>query len=107
MKKVVIGVLGPKLDRGLSFSKRWEKWRPTVSLFQHEDLLFDRFEFLYQPNFNKIKDILMSDIESVSPETEISPRPLSFKNPWDFGEVYSTLLDFAKSYPFNTEKEEY
>ena len=46
-KNVVIGWLGSEKDKGAE-ERRWKKWRPTVSLFQHGDLSFDRFELLYQ-----------------------------------------------------------
>jgi sigma54-dependent transcription regulator len=43
MKKMVaIGLLGPVLDQGAG-RKRWERWRPTVAVCQHEDLLIGRF----------------------------------------------------------------
>lgn len=32
---------------------------------------------------------------------------LDFTNPWDFEEVYGKLLDFARSYPFDPEAENY
>ena len=40
MKKpiVVIGFLGTQLDAGQG-TGRWEKWRPTVSLAQHDDMV--------------------------------------------------------------------
>ncbi|MEM8885817.1 MAG: RNA repair transcriptional activator RtcR family protein, partial [Planctomycetota bacterium] len=41
MKTVAIGFLGSKLDAGRP-GKRWEMWRPSVALCQHEDLLVDR-----------------------------------------------------------------
>ncbi len=44
--KVVIGFLGTQLDSGRG-AGRWEKWRPTVSLVQHEDVVIDRLELLY------------------------------------------------------------
>ena len=34
---VLIGILGARLDAGYR-KKRWEKWRPTISLFQQEGL---------------------------------------------------------------------
>ena len=43
--KVVIGFLGSQLDAGWG-AGRWEKWRPTVSLVQHDDLVIDRLELL-------------------------------------------------------------
>ena len=45
-KTVVIGMLGTVLDAGQG-PRRWEKWRPTVSLCQQEDLVVDRLELLY------------------------------------------------------------
>ena len=45
LKRVVIGQLGTQLDAGQD-TERWERWRPSVSLFQHEDLLVERFELL-------------------------------------------------------------
>ncbi|HUR38643.1 MAG TPA: RNA repair transcriptional activator RtcR family protein, partial [Planctomycetota bacterium] len=38
---VVIGLLGSTLDAGFG-SKRWDRWRPTVSVGQHPDLLVRR-----------------------------------------------------------------
>ena len=49
MKKkriVVIGFVGTQLDNGKG-SARWEKWRPSVALTQHDETLIDRFELLY------------------------------------------------------------
>ena len=40
---VVIGFIGTQLDGGKG-SARWEKWRPTVALTQHEDVVIDRIE---------------------------------------------------------------
>lgn len=40
-KTVVIGLLGTTLDRAKP-ADRWNRWRPTVSLAQHEDFVVDR-----------------------------------------------------------------
>jgi len=45
-KTVAIGFMGTQLDSGQG-AGRWEKWRPTISLVQHEDTLIDRLELLY------------------------------------------------------------
>ena len=50
MKRVALGLLGTVMDRGQS-PERWDKWRPSVSLFQHEDLKIDRFELLTEAAF--------------------------------------------------------
>jgi transcriptional regulatory protein RtcR len=107
MKKiVVIGFIGTQLDSGKS-SGRWEKWRPTVALTQREDLVVHRLELLYMPRHLALVEQLVADIAAVSPETQVRPVALDIADPWDFGEVYAALFDFATAYPFNTDEEEY
>ena len=103
---VVIGLLGTVLDRGEG-PRRWERWRPSVAVCGHEDLLVDRFEVLHQPQAVAIALQVKADIATLSPETEVRLMPLSFADPWDFEEVYATLHDFATCYPFDPENEEY
>lgn len=106
-KRVVIGVLGTQLDRRGKRQNRWTKWRPSVALCQHGDLPIDRFELLYQPRDINLAERLAEDIEEVSPQTKVISHPVSLTDPWDFEEVYSAFLDFATSYCFDTENEEY
>jgi transcriptional regulatory protein RtcR len=105
-KQVVIGLLGATLDSGKG-SERWERWRPTVALCQHEDLLIHRFELLYQKKFTGIARSAMDDIATVSPETDVKPCEIELDDPWDFEEVYGALHDFATGYEFDTDNEEY
>ncbi|MFZ2656626.1 MAG: RNA repair transcriptional activator RtcR [Victivallales bacterium] len=106
MKRVAIGLLGPVLDQGRG-PDRWNRWRPTVGLCQQEDLPFDRLDLIYQRNFTKLADLLVQDISTASPETEVRLHVIDMKDPWDFEEVYSGLFDFAKNYKFDTDEEEY
>ncbi len=107
MKRVVIGILGTKLDSGLDV-RRWDDWRPTVSLFQHEDLLWDRLELLAEPFFTKISERVLGDVRQISPETEARLHAVDFgKDPWDLETVYGTLHDWARGYSFDPENEEY
>jgi len=107
MKQVVIGLIGTQLDSGFN-ENRWERWRPTVSLFQHDELLWDRLELLAEPNFQKLTDIIIADVAQVSPETESRLHPVSFaKDPWNLESVYGALYDWARAYPFDLENEEY
>src|SRR5581483_7267543 len=99
-KKVIIGLLGATLDAGKG-PDRWDKWRPTVSLCMHEDLLIHRFELLYQPKFKALAHTVKDDIESISPETTVVLTPIEFDDPWDFQQVYGTLHDYAKGAKFN------
>ncbi|MEN6449711.1 MAG: RNA repair transcriptional activator RtcR [Thermoguttaceae bacterium] len=105
-KTVVLGLLGPRLDAGMS-PDRWAQWRPSVAICQHENLLIDRFELLYEPKGTKLAQLIAGDIAAVSPETEVRPHLVPMKDPWDFEEVYAALHDFARAYPFNTEAEDY
>ncbi len=105
-QNVLIGILGPKLDAGKS-ADRWNNWRPSVALCQHEDLLFHRFELLVQPRFKGLARVVADDIRSVSPETEVRPQPVAMGDPWVLESVYSALHDFARQYPFDVEHENY
>jgi transcriptional regulatory protein RtcR len=105
-KRVVIGLIGTVLDSGHG-PARWEKWRPTVSICQHEDFLVDRFELLYPRPATKLAQVVCEDIKSISPETEARKTLLDFRDAWDFEEVYGALHEFTRKYPFDTEKEDY
>ena len=94
------------LDQGKG-PTRWERWRPSVALCQHEDLLLSRFELLHEPKVTALYHQIAADIKSVSPETQVRPHAMQFENPWDFQDVYGALHDFARAYPFNPEEEEY
>ena len=106
-KQVVIGLLGTTLDSGAFGEARWERWRPTVSIFQHEDRVFDRLEVLYPRPGTRLAQQVAKDIATVSPGTEVRTHKVEQRDPWDFEEVYASLLDFASAYPFNTDEEEY
>ena len=104
--RVVLGILGPVLDRGAG-PQRWEQWRPTVAVCQQEDLLIQRFELLHQKQFARLAGQVAGDMRAVSPETEVVLHQVAFADPWDFEEVFATLHDFARDYPFRPEEEEY
>jgi transcriptional regulatory protein RtcR len=103
---VVLGMLGPTLDAGKG-AARWEHWRPTVSVCQHEDLVVHRFELLHQKKFADLAAVIQRDIGRVSPETELRPVEIDFDDAWDFEQVYGALHDFARAYPFTPEREDY
>ena len=105
-KTIVIGLLGPTLDEGRT-GARWERWRPSVALCQHEELLVHRFELLHGAQAEKLAQTVAGDIAKVSPETTVVPHVIEFKDPWDFEEVYGTLLDYATTYRFDTDNVDY
>jgi transcriptional regulatory protein RtcR len=105
-KTVILGFIGTQLDAGKG-SARWEKWRPSVALTQREDLVVSRFELLHTAPHRALVEQLAADMRTVSPETEVRPVELAIADPWDFGDVYAALFDFARGYPFNTDEEDY
>jgi transcriptional regulatory protein RtcR len=106
-KTVIFGLLGTVLDGAGKREDRWEKWRPTVSLFQQEELLVHRFEFLHDEARDGLAGRVAADIATVSPETLICQHQVQFRDPWDFEEVYATLHDFMHGYRFDPEQEDY
>lgn len=108
MKKriVVLGFVGTQLDSGKA-AARWERWRPSVAITQHPDVVVDRFELMYSGRFKDLARAVAADIGTVSPETEVVLRDVPMDDPWDFEQVYGALFDFAKAYPFDPDNEEY
>lgn len=104
--RVVVGFIGTQLDSGKG-AGRWEKWRPTVSLVQHEDMVVHRMELLYTPAHQELAHQVRNDIAIASPETTVQLVPMQIADPWDFGEVYAKLFDWTQAYRFDTEREEY
>lgn len=57
-------VIGTQLDNGKGSARR-QKWRPTVALTQHEDVVIDRLELLYYGEPTALLDQVMQDIGTV------------------------------------------
>jgi transcriptional regulatory protein RtcR len=105
-KTVVIGFLGSQLDAGQG-AGRWEKWRPTVSLVQHQDPLVHRLELLHLPRHEALAKAVQRDIATVSPDTQVNLVSMNIADPWDFGEVYGALYDWVRQYRFDSGREQY
>ncbi len=106
-KTVAIGFVGTQLDYVGKGSQRWERWRPTVSLCQQDDLVVHRIELLHDTRSRGLFERLKLDIAAISPETEVRGVEINLRDPWDFEEVYAALHDFAHGYDFDTEAEDY
>ena len=98
-----ISVLGSVLDAG-SGDSRWNRWRPTVGLCCHEDLVVDSLLLLYSKKHKKLLDVIIADINSVSPETKVVPAEITWKDPWDLEEVYASLHKLARDQAFDPDK---
>ncbi len=106
MDTVVIGLYGSTLDSPVGV-RRWLRWRPTVSLFQAEDLEVARLELLHAPAHLDGVQRIVADIGNLSPSTAVRLHPYELADPWDFEEVYALLHDWALAYPFRPEDEDY
>jgi len=107
MKTVVFSILGVNLDRRGRGKKRWDTWRPTVSLCQHDDLVVDRLELLLESRGQSLSRQVVEDVSRISPETETRENLVRFDDPWDFAQVYGALREFVDGYDFDLENERY
>ena len=106
---VVIGLLGATLDVGRG-PKRWERWRPTVSVCQQADWHVDRFDLIVNPSHAaqaSIAETVAADILAVSPETTVVRHQVPMANAWDFSEVFAALSEFADNYTFDLAANDY
>jgi transcriptional regulatory protein RtcR len=103
---VAIGLLGPTLDDGFG-PKRWQRWRPTVSLGQQDDLAIARFELLHQRRYDQLAEVIAGDLAQVSPGTEVRSLHIEFSDPWDLEDVYGALYGFVRGYAFAPDREDY
>ena len=99
-----MGFFGTTLDSGRG-AGRWKKWRPTVSLVSHDDLVVDRLELLCPRPAEAA--VLAEDVQRASPETEVRLHDFDVRDPWSFEEVYGALRDFVGNYTFDLENERY
>ncbi|HEY0189744.1 MAG TPA: RNA repair transcriptional activator RtcR family protein, partial [Kofleriaceae bacterium] len=104
--KVVIGLVGTTLDIGRR-ADRWTRWRPTVSVCQHPEFAVARFDLLAQRRGSQLAGHLAEDIHEVSPATTVRHHEIELADAWDFAEVYTTLGDFADSYAWRPDREDY
>lgn len=102
MHNVVIGFLGTKLDQG-----RRRSWRPSVQLCVHPEFPVDRLELLHDRHHLRLAEKVARDVVALSPQTEVRLVDMELANPWDFQEVYGKLYDFAESYGFDEDREQY
>ena len=100
-RSVVFGFLGTVKDAGTDDS-RWQTWRPTVSLFAHNNPAYDRLElFVSRPSFRGLAEQVSADIAQLRPSAQVSVHVLETLDPWNFVQVYAALHGFAKNYVFD------
>lgn len=110
-KSIAFGILGSVMDRASRrrgrWEQRWEKWRPTVALFQQRDLVIDEFYLLYNDRDAGLVQDVANDIRELSPLTQVLCTPLNFDAPWDLASVYLILSTFLKQQRFSQTHNDY
>lgn len=101
----LVGFYGSVLDSAMP-ERRWERWRPSVDLARHQDLLIRRYDLLFNPRFRERAEEAAADIRQVSPETEVVPCEIPVADAWDFEAVYAALHGFATAHPVDPEAED-
>ncbi|MEO1529586.1 MAG: RNA repair transcriptional activator RtcR [Planctomycetota bacterium] len=105
-RRVVIGLLGTKLDQGPR-KDRWSNWRPSIAICQQPDLIVDRMELIHDPKHAGLARQVAADARAVSPESHVHLHELPLADPWDFESVYAALHGFSLDYEFDTDEEDY
>jgi len=104
---VVIGFLGTQLDSGMG-RRRWEKWRPSVSLCRFDDFMPARVELLVDQRKHAVLALqVVADMRQSSPSTQVQLHDFSAADPWDFQQMYACMFDFVRAYEFDTETNDY
>lgn len=106
-KTVVVSLIGTQLDYVGKRGDRWAKWRPNISLCSQDDLLVDQLHLLHDNHSSRLANNVAVDISSISPQTDTKLHTISFKDPWDFEEVYAKLYDWCQQQQFDSEENDY
>ncbi len=101
----VLGFYGSVLDGGVP-ARRWDRWRPSVSLLGRDDLVVSKFILLHEARTLEGATLVGADMRQVSPETDVVLRLIEMRDPWDFEEVYGFLHDLADVLAFDPDKED-
>lgn len=102
---MAIGFLGLRQDSGKG-PKRWNKWRPSVSLALQPDLEFSKYYLIHHPDDVELAERIERDVLEKKPELKVLRQEINFKDPWDFESVYGSLLSFSKTLKLDFEHEE-
>lgn len=107
MKTTLIGILGTRLDQQGLGKRRWNHWRPSLSLLMHPELAVDEFLLIHQAAEDELAQLTIRDMRTTRPQVEVQNYLVDYADPWDFEQVYSELYKFAQSYTFEPETTNY
>lgn len=84
-------------------SDRWERWRPTIGLVSHPDVIVDRVDLLHDSGSRKLARQLASDIAERAPGAVIEVHPLACEIDAPYGEANATVAAWVATQPFAPE----
>ncbi|KZX78299.1 transcriptional regulator [Oleiphilus sp. HI0009] len=105
-KKTIYSIVGTTLDavsknKG-KFEKRFDRWRPSVSLVQRKDIIdVDKVVLISRTEDKGLAEELKNDIEKISPQTTCEIRYVDFINPWQLDTTYIEMRDLIANEPLN------
>ena len=105
-QNVVWGFLDPYWDQNKAHPSTGY-WRPTVSAVENPAFPVARFELLVQPEHDALAEEIIAAIAEISPDTQVQLHRHSYRDLWDFEEVYAYLHDLVADYHFAPESEDY
>ena len=105
-QNVVWGFLDPYWDQNKAHPSTGY-WRPTVSAVENPAFPVARFELLVQPEHDALAEEIIAAIAEISPDTQVQLHRHSYRDLWDFEEVYAYLHDLVADYHFAPEREDY
>ena len=104
----VIGILGSILDAaGGKGGDRWDRWRPTIGLFNHDDLEIDQIDLICSDTRESLRQRTIDDIHQISPKTKVVIHDIKFNDAWDFEEVYGKLYQLSLDLKCDPQKFDY
>lgn len=96
----VISFLGSEKDNRGFNDKRWNRWRPNVSLCMQDDFFVSELTLLITPGTESLANFIVDDIKIVSSKTKVTIHTLDFANdPWDFANTYSSIEALFSTLP--------
>jgi transcriptional regulatory protein RtcR len=107
MNNTVIGILGSRLDQQGLGKRRWNHWRPSISILMHAHFPVDEFILIHHLDEAALAAVTIRDMQQLSPQTRVTPYVVDYANPWDFEQVYGQLHEFTRQQRFDPEQHHY
>jgi transcriptional regulatory protein RtcR len=94
----IYSIVGMKLDKASkrrgAFNKRFQRWRPSVSLAHVPKVA--AIHLIYDKDKDLVEDIAQ-DIAAINPDIRVVLHAVRFDDPWELAGVHLTLSDFVDS----------